>query len=347
MSKRRSLRRSLAVLILVLVLVGAAWTGLWYVVAGRLAAHVMAWEQQERAQGWTIGHGTPRRVGWPMAAGITLPGVSVSGGARFLPGGIAWQAGSVTLALDIRHPNALFIGVEGRQSLAVAGALAMPFQATKFIGRMALLPGDRPGLVQLHATGLVAALKKADGTPEPLAIADLAVAVQADGAADAQANALIAAATISDVDLPPNLLPGFARSLQTVAFDMALSGPISLEGAADPRSTAAAWQKAGGSLALRSFHVADGPLALDGRGRFQLDGTLRPVGRMAVTVAGLDETLDRLAKNGVLSRQAAIAITAMLGLMMRPPEPQRLEVPLSLREDLVSLGAIPVLRLPL
>jgi hypothetical protein len=339
----------LAVLFLLLILLGAGWTGLWYVVAGRLAAHVAAWEQQERAQGWTIAHGTPRRVGWPMAAGITLPDVALSGGAQYLPGGVAWQAGSVTLALDIRHPNALFIGVDGRESLKVAGGQTMPFQASKFIGRMALLPGDRPGLVQLHAMALLVALKKADGTPEPLSIADLAAAVQADGTAAAQANALVAAATLTNVGLPPDLLPGFARTLQTAAFDIALSGPVPPGGAAaeSPAATAAAWQKAGGSLALRLLHVADGRLTLDGQGRFQLDAFLRPAGSMTVTVAGLDETLDRLAKNGVLSRPEAIAITAMLGLMMRPPEPQLLQAPLSLRAGLVSLGAIPVVRLPL
>ena len=349
MSKRRSLRRSLAVLILLLILLGAGWTGLWYLVAGRLAAHVASWEQQERAQGWTIAHGTPRRTGWPMAAGITLPDVSVSGGAQYLPGGVAWQTGSVTLALDIRHPNALFIGINGRESLKVAGGPTMPFQATKFIGRMALLPGDRPGLVQLHAMDLLVALTKADGTPEPFSIGELAAAVQADGRADAQADALVVAATMTDVDLPPNLLPGFARSLQTAAFDIAISGPLPAGGtAADaPAATAAAWQKAGGSLALRLLHVADGRLTLDGQGRFQLDAFLRPAGSMTVTVAGLDETLDRLAKNGVLSRQEAIAITAMLGLMMRPPEPHLLQAPLSLREGLVSLGEIPVVRLPL
>jgi hypothetical protein len=337
MSKRRSLRRSLAVLILLLILLGAGWTGLWYVVANRLADHVAAWEQQQRAQGWTITHGTPTRTGWPMAAGITLPGLTVSGGARYLPGGIVWQTASLTLALDIRHPNDLFLGVSGRQSLAVAGRPAVPFQATKFIGRMALLPGDRPGLVQLHAIGLIAALQKPDGTPEPLAVADLAAAMQADDTADATGSALVVAATLTGVDLPPNLVPGFVRRVQTASFDVALSGPL-----APPMD----WQKAGGSLTLRAAHLADGPLTLDGQGRFQLDPFLRPAGSLLLAVTGLDPVLDRLAANAVLSRQEAVAVTAMLGLMMRPPDPAVLQAPLSLHDGLVSLGSIPLIRLP-
>jgi len=318
------------------ILLGAGWTGLWYVVAGRLADHVAAWEQQERAAGWTITHGTPTRTGWPMAAGITLPGLTVSGGARYLPGGIAWQAASLTLALDIRHPNDLFLGANGRQSLAVAGRPAMPFQATKLIGRVALLPGDRPGLVQLHATGLIAALQTADGAPEPLAIADIAAAIEANGTADAAGNALVVAARLAEVDLPPGLVPGFARRVQTAAFDAALSGPV---------ATPAAWQTAGGSLTLRAVHLADGPLTLDGQGRFQLDPFLRPAGTLGLAVTGLDPVLDRLAANAVLSRQEAIAVKAMLGLMMRPPDPAVLQVPLSLRAGMVSLGAIPLIRL--
>ena len=164
MSKRRSLRRSLAVLILVLIVLGAGWTGVWYIVGTRLAGHLAAWEEQERAAGWVVTHDAPRRSGWPMAAGLTLGHFSMAGGRAYLPGGIAWQAESLTLALDIRHPNDLYLGVNGRQSLALAGGVAIPFQATRLIGRVALSSADQPGLVQLHAIGLLAALPQASGT---------------------------------------------------------------------------------------------------------------------------------------------------------------------------------------
>lgn len=347
MSKRRSVRRSLAVLILLVILLGAAWTGLWYVVSGRLAHHVATWEQQEQAAGWTITHGEPRRTGWPMAAGVTLPSLFISGGKAYLHGGIAWHADSLTLALDIRHPNDLYFGVSGRQSLAVGSAPAIPFRTRRLTGRVTLLSGDRPGLIQLHATGLLAALPTAGGAPRPLSIADIAAALRADAAARASSDALILAATLSMIDLPPHLLPALGK-LQNLSVDAVLSGPVPPAGnAPDPVATATVWRQAGGSLTLRTLHLLDGPLTLDGQGRFQLDPSLQPSGTLILRAIGLDPMLTRLAETGTLSCQEAKAAKAVLALMMRPPQPDVVTAPLSLHDGLVSFGAIPLIRLPL
>jgi hypothetical protein len=348
MSKRRRYRRSLAVLILLLILLVGSWTGVWYVVAGRLSANVLAWEQQQRANGWTITHGPPRRSGWPMAAGVTLPRIEVSGGAQYLPGGFAWQAGSLRLAVDIRHLRELYWGVAGRQTVTVGHGPAVPFQATTFAGQVALSPGERPGLLQLHATGLIAAIRGADGPPQPLSIATLDAALAADATADATGNALVLAATMTGVGLPPHVLPGLGRSLRSLSFDTAVSGPVPAEAPAPGMpAPAAAWRKAGGTLALRALHLADGPLTVDGQGRFQLDAFLRPEGTVALRLAGLDETVNRLAENGTFTRPEATAIRAVLGLMMRPSGGDVLEAPLTLRDGVLGLGAIPLIRLPL
>jgi hypothetical protein len=344
MRTRRLYRRLLAVLILLLILAAAGWTGLWYVVAGRVAANVMAWEQRQRAEGWTITQGPPRRVGWPMAAGVSLPDITISGGASYLPGGLAWQAGGLTLALDIRHLNRLYWGVTGRQSIRVAQGPAIPFQAARCAGQVALFPGDRPRLVQGQATGLILAIPAADGTARPLFVASLDAAMTADGRADAGGQALVVAARMAGIDLPPHLVPGLGRSLQSLSFDAALSGPVLA--APDPVLRAAAWSRAGGSLALRAVHLADGPLTLDGQGRFQLDAVLRPEGTAALHLAGVDAMVARLAATGVLTRPEARAVRAVLDLMMRPAGGEDLEAPMSLRDGIVSLGAIPLLRLP-
>lgn len=348
MSKRRRLRRSFAVLILLLILLAAGWTGLWYVLSGRVAANVMAWEQQQRAQGWTITHGPPRRSGWPLAAGVTLPGIRVSGGAQYLPGGVAWQADSLRLAVDIRHVNELYWGVAGRQTVTVAHGPAIPFQATSFAGELTLSSGDRPGLLRLHATGLIAAVGTADGVPQPLSVASLDAAEAADGTADASGNAIVLAATMTGVVLPPHFLPGLGSQLPSLSFDMALSGPVPVAGPVpDPAALATAWRNGGGSLALRALHVADGTLTVDGQGRLQLDAFLRPEGTIFLHLAGVHETIARLARNGTLTRPEARAVGAMLGLMMGPAGGDALAVPVSLRDGVLSLGAIPLLRLPL
>jgi hypothetical protein len=344
MSKRRLYRRFLTVLILLLILFVAGWTGLWYVLAGRVSAAVLAWEQQQRAEGWTITQGAPQRSGWPMAAGVRLPGITVSGGANDLPGGVVWQAGALTLAVDIRHLSDLYWGVTGRQTISLARAPAIPFQATSFAGQVALAPGDRPRLFQLHAAGLIIAIPAAHGAARPLSVAGLDAAATADGRADATGNALVVAAQMTGVGLPPLLHPALGRSLQSLSFDAALSGPILA--APDPLLRATAWRDAGGSLALRALHLDAGRLTVDGQGRFQLDASLRPEGKAALHLTGLDEVVERLVKTGTLTPAEARAVRAMLDLMMRPSGGDVLEAPVTLRDGIVSLGAIPLLRLP-
>ncbi|WP_284945433.1 DUF2125 domain-containing protein [Acidisoma cladoniae] len=347
MTKRRRIRRVLAGLILLLILVGAAWTGVWFIVAGRLADHLAAWEQQEKAQGWTITHGTPSRTGWPMAAGITLPDFSVTGGDDILPGGIAWNAEAVTLALDIRHPNDLFVGVTGREQIRVAQAAPIPFQATRLTGQVEILPGDTPGLVQTHATGVLAAFNGA-----ALSVTDVNAALRADGSADAEHDALIVAATATGIGLPPSVTHALGSSVKTFAFDAAVTGPVPLAGAApDPVAAANGWRDAGGSLTLRALHLDDAPLVLDAQGRFQLDATLKPTGDLAVHAVGLNASLDRMAAARDIPHSVAVAVKAMLGLLITPantlsPEKAPLDATLSLRDGLISLGAIPLLRLP-
>ena len=350
MSKRRSYRRFLAVLILLLILVAGGWTAFWYAAAGRVAADIMAWEQQRRAEGWTIAHGTPRRSGWPMAAGVTLPGIRVSGGGQYLPGGVVWQAESLRFAVDVRHLDKLYWGVTGRQTVTVGRGPAIPFQATTFAGQVALTPGDRPRLFQLHAAGLIAAVASATGAPQALSVATLDAAETADGRADATANALAVAATMSRVVLPSHLLPWFGGSPKSLSFDVALSGPVANApdtAAPNPTRLATAWRNAGGSIALRALHLATGPLTVDGQGRFQLDPFLRAEGTVDLRLTGLDGMIARLAENGTLTGPEARAIRAMLGLMMRPTGGDELVAPVNLREGVVRLGAIPLLRLPL
>jgi hypothetical protein len=347
MSKRRRLRRSMVVLLLLAIVLAAGWTALWYVAAGQVAAQAMAWEQQERGQGWVITQGTPRRSGWPMAAGVTLPDIAVSGGAALLPGGLSWHASSLKLAVDIRHLHDLYIGVTGRQTLSLAGGPAIPFQATSFAGQIGFAQGPNPGLLQLHASGLIAAIPTAGAQAAPVAIGTLDAAALANGAAGAGGQALVLAATMDDIGLPPHLLPGLGRIVRRLSFDAAISGPLPATAATlDPAAAATAWRRAGGSLALRALYLSYGPLTLDGAGTIQLDASLRPEGSVILHASGVDSTIDAFADHGTLTQPEARVLRAVLGLMMRPPGSDTLVAPLSLRAGVIGLGAIPLLRTP-
>jgi len=349
MKMRRRLKRFLGLLLLLLLLVGGAWTGVWYVVSGRLIAHAAAWEEARRAEGWTIRHDPPRRTGWPMAAAIAFDHLSISGGRAYLPGGLSWTAASLTVALDIRHFNALSFTVSGRQSLGFAGHPPLTFQAKRMRGQAALLPGDRLGLVQMDAEGVLAAIPGAH-RPEAASIGRLDAALRYDGTATAQGQAMAFAAEGHDIHLPPSHLAALGDA-PLLAVDLAFSGPVPPHAAqSSAEANAAAWRRAGGSMTINRFRLVQGPLRLTAQGRFDLDTAGRPEGQGQLRAEGVAPALSRLAARHVMTASEARAMTAMLSLLDQAERGQAdggagAALPLALHDGIVKLGPIPLLRL--
>lgn len=343
MKMRRSLKRFLGLLLLLLLLVGGAWTGVWYVVSGRLIAHASAWEEARRAEGWTIRHDPPRRTGWPMAAAVAFDHLSVSGGRAYLPGGLSWTAASLTVALDIRHFNALSFAVSGRQSLGFAGHPPLTFQAKRMRGQAALLPGDRLGVVQMDAEGVLAAIPGA--RPEAASIGRLDAAMRYDGTAAAQGQALALAAEFHDIHLPPSHLAALGDA-PLLAVDLAFSGPVPAHAAqSSAEANAAAWRRAGGRMTLNRFRLVQGPLTLAAQGRFGLDTAGRAEGQAQLRAEGMAPALTRLAARHVMTAAEARSMTAMLGLIDQAKGGQASALPVTLHDGIVKLGPIPLLRL--
>jgi hypothetical protein len=66
-------------------------------------------------------------------------------------------------------------------------------------------------------------------------------------------------------------------------------------------------------------------------------------------VTGYAETLDALARNGLMSRSAATTAKAVLSLLANAPDdgsPSEVEVPLSLQYRTLSMRQVPLVRLP-
>lgn len=318
MSKRRRFRRAFLVLILLLLVLAGGWTGVWYLLAGRLADRLALWDQQAQAAGFTIHHDAPVRTGWPMAAGIRLTHVTVQADDATLPGGVTWQAAQVTLARDIRHAGDLFIGVDGRQSLAIGARAPIAFQAKKMAALAAMLPSGGLGLIQGSATAILVAWPAGPGRVQPVSISAMAAALQSQG------DATVIAAQLHDIGLPPSHMAALGTP-SLLAFDGVIAGS-----AAERR------------LDLRTFTLADGPLTLKAAGQFTQAAGLRPQGSLAVTATGFDQALLKLAAAKVMTAAEARAMTAVASLVMPPNHPATL----TLHDQHVSLGPIPLFRWP-
>jgi hypothetical protein len=345
MRRRRPLRRVLAGLILLLLLAVAGWTGAWLWVADRMNTHLAAWEAEQRSAGWTIAHGTPTRAGWPFAAALILPDLNIVGPQNMIPAGITWTADRLTLALDIRHPNDLYLAATGRQSLNIAGSGPIPFAAERLVAHAALQPGGAPTAATFRARQLLAALPNTQ--PSSLAVAELVGTLSVDRTAGRDRAAIAVVFSASDIDLPEKNGLGLGRRVSALAGAAGMTGPTAMPDGSP--MTIAGWRDGGGSLDLRLLRLDYGPLAASGDGQIALGPTLQPEGKARLHAIGVDAAIEDLIHTRVLKRPAATALRAMLGLLIRPSTsatPAVMDVPLTLKSGIVSLGTVPVLRLP-
>jgi len=298
-----------------------------------LAQQIGIWQ----ARGWRVTHGTPERGGWPLHARLTVPTVALAG-AVGPPGGVAWSAPLVVLDVALRHPHRLVVEIEGRQLLRIGPGPAIPVQAEQARAVIPLEPGVPPDRLDLALTGLRAG---PPGRQVQAAQATLSLVEQSSPSVALTAEALT---------LPP--APGGAawalgEHIASLALAADVIGPLSA--APDPQARAEAWRDGGGKLVLRRLALRWGPLDLAGSATLTLDGALQPIGTAQLRLIGQAQTLDALAAGHVVTSQAARAAKAVLALMAQAPKaggPPEVDVPLVLRDRVLTMGRIPLLRLP-
>src|SRR5689334_12322928 len=121
------MRRRLWFLAAILLLSAGAHAFYWRWTERRLEEGAAAWFAERRAAGWTATAGAARRGGWPFAATVTLPAVSLSGGEPDIPGGITWTAERAVLRVSLLNPQTLAIDAEGTQHIRVGSAPDIPY----------------------------------------------------------------------------------------------------------------------------------------------------------------------------------------------------------------------------
>ncbi len=342
---RSAAHRLLIGFLAALAVLAAAHTGLWLFATGRLEDALAAWQAQNRAAGWTTSAGSPVRTGWPLAAAIEVPDLSLAGGETDIPGGLAWRAAHTELAVAFWQPRQLRIRIAGQQHLRLSGLPEVGFTAEQFEVTVPLDPGAPILSADLAASGLHAAV-----TGGSVDIATLAMHTDDRPTAARGEAALAMTGSAEAIGLPsagedrPWL---FGSRIASISFDAALTGPV--PGVADLATRAAAWRDGGGTLALHRLALGWGPLGLSASATMTLDEHMQPAGTATARVVGYDATLDALAASGTLAPRAVLATKAILALLAKVPAgggtPQ-VELPLTLNDRTVTAGRFPLLRLP-
>jgi hypothetical protein len=334
------MRRTLILLLAVIAVLVVAHTLVWRWAVHRIEGEFANWVTAERAEGWTVTSGEPMRGGWPLAAQLTVPDLSITGGAADIPGGLAWSADRLVVGVALAHPRLLTMDVEGTQRLRFSVAPEVSGVAGRFRVTIPLDPGTPPHAANLSATNL-----RLGPPSDGLTIALLGGQAEVSPGAAKGEPAVTVSASAEEIALPPGAASALGPRLASVALQAALDGPLPNTPGLVAR--AAAWRDGGGALEIKQFAAGWGPLGVTGRATLALDDHLQPTGTASARFLGYVETLDALAANHAISAHAAQAAKAVLGLMARQDgERSEVEVPLTLKDRTLSVGHIPLAHLP-
>jgi hypothetical protein len=341
------MRRGLWMLLTALLLAAVIGdTIVWYVTVRQMRVGLADWVAAARGAGWSLAAATPQAGGWPLAATLILPNVAVRGGTDDIPNGLAWQAERVLVRLRLFHPLVLRIDAEGTQRLRVANAPQIPYTA----GSLSLLvplqagPSGQPLHLDGEALRATVPVTGADGvlTIDRLVLDALLLPTAPKGQ-----SAVSVVAEADGIGLPSRLKWALGPRITSAVVDGSLNGPLPEATGLTARATA--WRDNGGSVEVRRLATQWGPLTLSATATLGLDQQLQPQGSGTAQVTGYAETLDALARNGVMSNAAATTVKAVLSLLAETPEnggPSQVEVPLSLQHRTLSMRQVPLVRLP-
>ena len=338
------LGRTLFGILILLAALVAGQSLLWRWSTGALAEGFSDWVIKHRAQGWTINHGIPDRSGWPFAARLTIPRLSIeSPGDETAGQGMGWQVQAITLATPLPLPDALRLEATGPQALRL-GATRIPFTTERFAALLPLEAGQPPRRANAVMQGIEA--QTPDGV---LTINRLGGDANWSRNAEAALTLQFAAedAALPSAWLRTPALAGFGPKLARLEFDGALYGSVlplpSLREQLD------AWRASDGKLDVRQLRLAWGDLDAGLRLSARLDQSLQPALAGTLSVTNPNAALESLARSGLIHRRALDGTKFAVGLLTRRPPnggPPVAEIPIGLQNGVVSAAQIPLTRLP-
>ncbi len=316
-------RRAGIAAIIALILLLLTDSAAWFWATSRMLREWETWRTQAAAQGLQVQSAPPVRAGWPFRADIVLGAASAGFGLA------TWRADIVRLSLSAFHPMSLGVTAEGSQSLRFDGLPPITITAH---GLSAVVPLDDPGRVMFEGHSITAGLE--GGTLE---IGVLAGRVDPAGLEFAMSHLMVPAA-----GLPFGGAIDRASARLHATVPLVPTSPIQQ----DPARAAAAWASAGGQIVVDDAALVWGPPDAQGHGTAGLDEGLQPTATGTLHVTGYHEAIDALVRAGTIGRNAARVSTTVLDMMATSTDPATVNVPWTLKNGTLAMGAIPLARIP-
>ena len=339
---RRLLVITLALLLLVLA---AAYTAWWFQAATEFRDRTLGWIENRRADGWRLAYADVSRRGFPLQLGLRFDKPVVGAPA----GDWTWTVSRALLSARVFDPEPLRLAIEGDQALEFGDASSAGGKRRGYSGSankftFDLMPGGWLPNGHLRVRDL-AVVGNSAGDGFGITRLDLVSRGDPAAAPGPEASSYATELTVDGFRPPGSEGVPLCHEVAHLAFDAKLFG--ALEPPPWPASLAK-WREAGGVVEATRLVLVCGSLTLDGEGTFALDSAGEPIGAMTTRIQGYEAALDRLAADRAIPAHTAATAKIVLRALARsgPEGIPTLVAPLSIQDRILSVGPVPLLRLP-
>jgi Uncharacterized protein conserved in bacteria (DUF2125) len=340
-------RRTWIIVVAIALLLLGGDLAYWQFAVSRLRSGLQTWTDARKAAGWDVALGPTASGGWPYAATVAVPNLTMRHSGRGMPGDVRWASASVTLSVPLYDPSTLSIALDGPQHIQAGAAQDMILTGDQIALQAGYLAQDTLPLT-VRARGL--RLEPAAGgwrVTVGLLSTDAAFTLAPSQPSDPAQPAATFSLSSEAIGLPTTVRWPLGPNISSLSMEGKLNGPM--PAATDATVWAEAWREGGGSLEISHFASGWGPLGVTGGATLALDDQLQPMGSGTAHLVGFAEALDRLAAGGVLTKSAATAAKAVLSLLAGSgggDDPPTVDVPLTLQYRTLSMRQVPLVRLP-
>jgi hypothetical protein len=327
------------------LLLVAADVAYWRLAAERLRTGYQTWLAGLVAEGWDVVSGPLSIGGWPRAATVAVPNLTLRHAGPAIPGDLDVVSGGVTLSVSVFSPTRLRISMTGPAHLRIGDVPDVVLTGEENWVSVPLLQSG-PRTIDVHASDLrIEPATAAWHATVGLLNTHATIADEAD--ADPSQGVVTFSINAEAIALPPVVKWPLGTNISSLALDGVLNGPLPQN--RNVTVWAESWRDGGGSLAITHLAMGWGPLGLTSSATLALDEQLQPMGSGNGRIVGYGPTLDRLAAGGMLTKSAATAAKAVLSLMAGTTdadEPSAVDVPVTLQYRTLSMRQVPLVRLP-
>lgn len=332
------LRGRLGLILAILAALPPAAYALWWWQAARTVENgVLAWIEEQRANGALVEHGGLSVGGFPftLRAALEAPHLATRGaewrGARLVAEAAPWKVTQVALSLPGEH----------RLTLVQAGQ--PPLDLTARGGGTGHAVWTLGGTIEQLRLSFADLTALAAEQPVPIAALDIDAAQPGEPPSEHTGTGLTVGLTAHGVTLPDGAPPALGREVKRAEVAARVLGrpprpePVSLS----------AWSRDGGTVELDRLTLDWGPLALAMNGTLALDGDLQPQAALTADIRGAPAVLAAM-KPMMRPNDAAMART-VLAMLSRPTGPGGepvITAPVTLQNRALFLGPLKVASLP-